>query len=104
MGFFRREHWSGLLFPPPGNVPDPGIEPSSPVSPALQADSLPSELSGKPTLRLNLAKSCSIFFNYIFFNWHSLLMGTEHSKSISKAPDGGYSARSIILHDSVPRR
>ena len=99
MGFFRREHWNGLLFPPPGHLPDPGMEPSSPVSPALQADSLPSELSGKPMLRLSLAKSCSIFFN-----WHSLLMGTEHSKSISKAPDGGYSVRSIILHDSVPRR
>ena len=36
--FFRREHWSGLLFPPSGDVPNAGIEPASPVSPALQAD------------------------------------------------------------------
>ena len=36
--FFRREHWSGLLFPPSGDVSNPGIEPTSPVSPALQAD------------------------------------------------------------------
>ena len=44
MGFSRQEYWSGLLFPSPGDLPDPGIEPQSP---ALQADSLPSELPGK---------------------------------------------------------
>ena len=31
MGFSREEYWSGLLFPLPGDLPDPGIEPSSPV-------------------------------------------------------------------------
>ena len=41
MGFPRQEYWSGLSFPPPGDLPDPGIKPASPVSPALQADSLP---------------------------------------------------------------
>ena len=40
MGFFRQEFWSELPFPSPGNLPDPGIEPASPVSPALQVDSL----------------------------------------------------------------
>ena len=30
MGFFRQEYWSGLPFPPPGDLPDPGIEPSFP--------------------------------------------------------------------------
>ena len=35
MGFSRQEYWSGLPFPSPGDLPDPGIEP---VSPALQAD------------------------------------------------------------------
>ena len=35
MGFPRQEYWSGLLFPPPGDFPDPGIEPSSRSSPAL---------------------------------------------------------------------
>ena len=38
--FSRQEYWSGLLFPSPEDLPDPGIEPGSP---ALQADSLPSE-------------------------------------------------------------
>ena len=41
IGFSRQEYWSGLSFPPPADLPDPGIEPTSPVAPALQADSLP---------------------------------------------------------------
>ena len=44
MGFSRQEFQSGLPFPSPGDRPDSGIEPKSP---ALQVDSLPSELSGK---------------------------------------------------------
>ena len=35
MGFSRQEYWSGFLWPPPGALPDPGIEPASLVSPAL---------------------------------------------------------------------
>ena len=46
MGFSRQEYWSGLSFPSPGNLPDPGIKPRSLT---LQADSLPSEPPGKPT-------------------------------------------------------
>ena len=45
MGFSRQEYWSGLPFPSPGDLPNPGIEPRSPE---LQADSLPMELQGKP--------------------------------------------------------
>ena len=40
IGFSRQENWSGLTFPSPGDHPNPGIKPGSP---ALQADSLPSE-------------------------------------------------------------
>ena len=40
MGYFRQEYWSGLPFPPPGDLPNPGIEPVSPAPPALPADSL----------------------------------------------------------------
>ena len=39
--FCRQKYWSRFLCPPPGDLPNPGIEPSSPVVPALQADSLP---------------------------------------------------------------
>ena len=45
MKFSRQEYWSGLPFPSPGDLPDPGVEPGSP---ALQADFLPIELLGKP--------------------------------------------------------
>ena len=44
-GISREEQWSGLPFPSPGDLPNPGIEPRSPV---LQADSLPAEPQGKP--------------------------------------------------------
>ena len=44
MGFSRQEHWSGLPFPSPGDLPNPGIDPGSP---ALEADALPSEPPGK---------------------------------------------------------
>jgi len=39
MEFSREEYLSGLPFPPPGDLPDPGIEPTSPVSPALEGGS-----------------------------------------------------------------
>ena len=45
MGSSRQEYWSGLPFPSPGDLPDPGIEPRSP---ALEADALTSEPPGKP--------------------------------------------------------
>ena len=43
MGFSRQEYWSGLPCPPPGDLPNPGIEPASPVSPALLVDSIPTK-------------------------------------------------------------
>ena len=49
-GISQQEYWSDLLFPPPGDLPDPRIEPELPMSPALQADSLPVESLGKPKL------------------------------------------------------
>ena len=50
MGFSRQEYWSGLPFPPPGGLPNTGIEPGSP---AVQADALQSEPPGK-----EVAQSC----------------------------------------------
>ena len=41
MGFPRQEYWSGLPFPPPGDLPNPAIKPTCPLGPILQADSLP---------------------------------------------------------------
>ena len=62
MRFSRQEYWSGLPFPSPGDLPNPGIEPGSPT---LQADSLTSEPSGKPfswaRVLHNLASSWFLF-------------------------------------------
>ena len=59
MEFSRPEYWSGYPFPSPGDLPNPGIKLGSP---ALQADSLPAELPGKPVNQLyfNLKR----FFNH----------------------------------------
>ena len=48
MGFSRQEHWSGLPCPPPGDLPEPGIEPISLTSPALAGEGpLPLAPAGK---------------------------------------------------------
>ena len=53
--FFRQEYWSGLPFPSPGDLPDPGIEPGSP---ALPADALPSEPQGSPVFKCACTCTC----------------------------------------------
>ena len=57
MEFSRQEYWSGLPFPSPGDLPDPGMEPRSPT---LQADALPSEPPGKPLGRAAAAAANSL--------------------------------------------
>ena len=57
MGFSRQECWSGLPFPSPGDLPNPGIEPGSPT---LQADALLSELPGNLTVF-----NCKIVDEYV---------------------------------------
>ena len=47
IGFSRQEYWSVFPYPPPRDLPDPGIKPQSPVFPALQVDSLPTATSEK---------------------------------------------------------
>ena len=64
MGSSRQEYWSGLSCPPPGDLPDPGIEPSSLMSPALAGDFfLPLVLPGKPK---NLFIKYFLLINYIW--------------------------------------
>ena len=72
MGFSRQEYWSGLPFPSPEDLPNPGIEP---WSPALQENSLPFELQGRPVFSvlamLNSAAvniGMHVFFQMIFFS------------------------------------
>ena len=72
MGFSRQEYWSGLPFPSPGDLPDPGI---GPRSTALQADALTSEPPGKPGAKY-------IFPEFVFdlLNLHT---GDQHSAAIT---------------------
>ena len=70
MEFPRQEYWSGLPFPPPRVLPDPEIEPMFTMFPALQADSLPNELSWKPPYTvylLTLDKSYNFGTNITLF-------------------------------------
>ena len=61
-GFSRQEYWSGLPCPPPGDLPNPGIEPRFP---ALQADCLPSERPGKPNKDLLYNKGTTALYSTI---------------------------------------
>ena len=63
IGFSRREYWSGLPFPSPGDLLNPGIKPGSP---ALKADFLPTELPVKPTHTHTHTHTHHIFFIYSF--------------------------------------
>ena len=70
MKFSRQEYWSGLSFPSLGDLPDPGVEPWSPT---LQADSLPTDLLGKPSSKavniINLEMSVLVNSNLLMFNY-----------------------------------
>ena len=72
MGFSRQEYWSGLPFPSPGDLPDPGIEPGSP---ALEADALTSEPPGKQIRRVNLGvgSQCVCLSSTLSFIYNSLI-------------------------------
>ena len=59
MGFYRQEYWSGLPFPPPRDLPDAGIEPASPMSPALAGGFFTTEPPGKPS------SDCSVQFSSV---------------------------------------
>ena len=87
--FSRQECWSGLLFPSPGYLPDPGFKPGYP---ALQADSLPSELSGKPKMGGN--------YPYLRDNKHrfQILMASVDSLGFGHKPPDAISAIQYLDH------
>ena len=96
MGFPRQEYWSGLSCSPPGDLPDPGIEPTSPLTPGLQVDFfLPTELPGKPDAEytcnkwwvLLLQAVCKLNACYVvfFFCFLFLLCFVLWTKFLSRA-------------------
>jgi len=60
MGFCRQEYWSGLLFPPPGDLPNPGIEPPSLMSPALAGEFFTISITWKASLAAQTVKTACI--------------------------------------------
>ena len=63
IGFSRQEYWNGMLCALPGDLPDPGIEP---MSPELQADSLPTEPPGKPNYALATTNLFLFHHSFVF--------------------------------------
>ena len=68
VGFPRQEYWSGLPSPPPGDLPDPVIEPTSLMYPALAGGFFITEAPGKPQVPRSYALIQSIFKNLLFLN------------------------------------
>ena len=103
MGFSRQGCWNGLPFPSPGDLPDRGIEPRSP---ALQADSLLTELRGKPFTELlsisgglwwPLVKcTCHHQLKFTMFKLHSLLASQICSLRICEVETVLFSQRSSL--------
>ena len=84
MGFFSQEYWSGLPFPPPGDLPDPRIEPMPPVSPALPVDSLPAELN------------CIVPPNLWQYHREEMWMMVKHETTAEGKMPGSWIGRKLI--------
>ena len=98
MEFSRQEYWSGLPFPSPRDLPNPGIEPGSP---ALQADALTSEPPGKPWLLL-----LYYIISTLLFSWVSPVILKMPLFIFQDLIQGNFSClldliKSMIVHDNV---
>ena len=87
MGFSRQEYWSGLPFPSPGDLPDPGIEPRSP---ALQADDLTSEPPGKH-IQNSFSKLLPLFMPQVVLVVKNSPTNTGDIRDVSSIPGLGRS-------------
>ena len=81
MGFSRQEYWSGLPFPSPGDLPDPGIEPRSPTS---RADALTSEPPGKPShmsiiFSITYCLLLQVYWSSSMFEVYNMMIGYVYS-------------------------
>ena len=81
MGLTRQKYWSGFLYPPPGDLPNQGIEPRSP---ALQMDSLPSKPSHNHLFYTNMQFGCLVFKILLQYSPNYLL--TAAAKSFHSCP------------------
>ena len=76
--FSRQDYWRGLPFPPPGDLPDPGMEPKSPV---LQADSLLSEPLGTLKTKELTPNLCICFSLFFLFRIHFVITAKRWCRS-----------------------
>ena len=90
MGFSRQEYWSGLPFPSPGDLPDPGIEPGSP---AFQADALTSEPPGKSRMKQQNGTMKQHWRRLLRVPWTASISNQSSLKEIS--PE--YSLEELLL-------
>ena len=97
MWISRQEYWSGLPFPSPGDLPDPGIEPESLVSPALAGGFFTTEPPGKPPLSEGL---CSNIWVKIFLFLTCLSTSKEILSVLAKV-SRKQSNLSWMLHSTV---
>ena len=95
VGFCRQEYWSGLPFPPPGKLPDSGIEPMSLESPSLQVDSLPLAPPGKPPHQESPGQTGTNWSSWLNTHWWLWGMG---------GPSAGYrgGAQGILAGSGAP--
>ena len=97
MGFSRQEYWSGLPFPSPGELPDPGTEPRSPP---LQADALTTDLWRKPHLTLiTFLKGSSLYsptgVGTSIYEW---ILGRHIQSTAASVALGTCTQRSALIH------
>ena len=82
MRFPRQEYWSGLPFPSPGDLPDPGIKPVSPASPALAGGFFTTEPLGSPFVTILMVK-------------YRHLSQTGNSRSLARVEDATEAAAQV---------
>ena len=80
-GFPRQQYWSGLPFPSPGNLPDPGIEPASLTSAALVGGFFTTEPMGKPVIMApyKIKKECYLLWSCLVDSRRMLLFMVEQA-------------------------
>ena len=94
MGFSRQEHWSGLPFPPPGLLPNPGIKPMSPVSPAL------AQSHGRSVSRRQTSSTQTDLILIVNQGWRERKLGATPQSGTGGWGPGGLNSSSTSSSDT----
>ena len=88
MGFSRQEYWTYLPFPPPGDLPNPGIKPASLASPALAGGFFITEPPGKPSPWFTYFQN--VHAGSVFFSFHSASQSCRHQATKPREEMGAH--------------